>query len=1335
MNRTYQTVWNPALGVLQVASERTRRGSRGRGTRLACSGLSLSALLVAPLVQALPENGSSESLADLSSLSLERGLDWSLAGAWARSSARGVEVADESTLQLNGVISGSGAISKTGNGTLVLAGANTFSGALSIAGGTLVAASNTALGSSAGTVTVNGGQSRLEVQSGVALSNQTIDLKNGATLVNEGRLVNTLSSANSYGVGGTSAQGNVENYGHIRGTRAGVALAGNSSFRELHVLNSGADAEIIGMTTSGGGSGGNGITLAGGSAVQQITAYVNNLDGATITGNSGGYGIQATDYVTTNVVNSASNISGGVSGITLGGRNSTLSNLAGATLTSTGSYAVELRNGGSVSNDGQGSLLRAQTTAGGGSAVNISGYAGAVFNSNGAVIRGGSVSGVGINLLSGSVSNLGGALIESGGNAVQIAQASGQALVINQLSSIISSSGRGVSITGKGVVENLDGIIQGWHRGVVLGGGGSVLNQGRDSRISALRNDRLEPPNAAFGDPIRVTGLSIQGGAGQVENLDGASIYGYTRGVWLEAGGSVLNAGQGSLIEGERNFGVVISGGLARLENLDGAVIRGGVPSSSSNGSSAVVAFGAGGDLVNRGKGSVIGGDADVGVLIQCSSGCNSSSLYNTDGAQIAGGIYGVYLSSNVPEYRLPNGQFTTLNPDAANYSLQLVNRGSGSLISARYGLVTSSSLAEVYNLDGARIEGTERGVGLYGGGTLINDRFSSIGGGIEGAVVSSGAAVTLHNEGLIEGNVALSGEFGNTVYLYEGARLLGDLDLGQHTASQLLLNGDGRQLYSQAVTGSTQFDGTLIKRGSGFWNLDSDLGHTGQTLVEAGTLAVNSSIASSSFTIREGARLGGRGQVGSTLVERGAILAPGNSIGTLTVNGDLTLAPGSIFEVELDANGNSDQVVVSGGTAYLNGSTLQLRLLSPNSDYRAGVQSTLLTADAIVGSFDEVLGNPFAFLDFSFTYDSTSVSQSITRNSTRFADLAHTRNQVATADALDGLGASSLYGRVSALTREQAPNVFDNLSGELHASLTPVLVDDGRLLRDGALQRLATDGTAPNGVSVWSQVSGERSRIDGDGNAASVGRELTGLSLGADVRIQDWTLGALAGVSDGSVTVSRRDSSARTDGYHLGGYAGRSIEDLRLRFGVSHSWYGIDSRRDIDLSGTGQRLKARQDARVAQAFAEVGRVLEHEGTRIEPYIGLAQLQVRQDGFRERGGDARLRGRKADSDLTLLGGGVRIRHERDLAGLPLEMSAGLSWQHALGQRGSDRDLSFEGGESFRVRGVDVPRDVVQASIQSSLELVPDLRLGLGYSGQLSGEGQGSAIQASLRFDF
>ncbi len=124
---------------------------------------------------------------------------------------------------------------------------------------------------------------------------------------------------------------------------------------------------------------------------------------------------------------------------------------------------------------------------------------------------------------------------------------------------------------------------------------------------------------------------------------------------------------------------------------------------------------------------------------------------------------------------------------------------------------------------------------------------------------------------------------------------------------------------------------GQLIQQGSGTLLFDGDATpFLGSTQVQAGKLVVGSAAGSNAVlagdvSVANGAILGGHGRIdGDVTMNTGSVLSPGNSIGTLTVDGDLTMAQGTRMDVELGAAGNGDKVVVNGDLA-LNGVALDV--------------------------------------------------------------------------------------------------------------------------------------------------------------------------------------------------------------------------------------------------------------------------------------------------------------------------------------------------------------------------------------------------------------------------
>jgi autotransporter-associated beta strand protein len=105
-----------------------------------------------------------------------------------------------------------------------------------------------------------------------------------------------------------------------------------------------------------------------------------------------------------------------------------------------------------------------------------------------------------------------------------------------------------------------------------------------------------------------------------------------------------------------------------------------------------------------------------------------------------------------------------------------------------------------------------------------------------------------------------------------------------------------------------------VTKQGTGTWVIsNNNNSYTGATTVTAGKLVVNGNISTSSLTtVKDTAILGGSGTVAGVLVESGGKFAPGNSPGTLTFAGSLTLDSGSISDFEINAftSGNYDLAV-----------------------------------------------------------------------------------------------------------------------------------------------------------------------------------------------------------------------------------------------------------------------------------------------------------------------------------------------------------------------------------------------------------------------------------------
>ena len=389
------------------------------------------------------------------------------------------------------------------------------------------------------------------------------------------------------------------------------------------------------------------------------------------------------------------------------------------------------------------------------------------------------------------------------------------------------------------------------------------------------------------------------------------------------------------------------------------------------------------------------------------------------------------------------------------------------------------------------------------------------------------------------------------------------------------------------------------------------------------------------------------------------------------------------------------------------------------------------------------------------------------------------TSNERATAGGLDALiaanptgAAAAFAGAFAGLNAAQLASALDLVSGEIHASAQTELLNDSLFVRSGILDRLRQAGyaSAPGelnalgyagpalayqggpdfpikappaarpdyGLTFWAQAVGApRGRFDGDANAAGLTRDYEGFLTGVDRRFGDWRLGVAGGASHASLNVDARASSATIDTATLAGYAGGMLGGFNVRTGAAYSWSSVDTTRSIAFPGFADRTTARYDAATAQVFGEVGYGMRFGGFAVEPFAGLAWVNVHTDSFAEAGGGAALNGASNDENVGYSSIGVRAATAFTLMnGTVLVPRAAVAWEHAFGDVNPTATLAFQGAVgSFGITGTPLARDAAVVEAGLDWRVRPNIKLGVSYFGEFGDKVSDNAAKGMFTWNF
>jgi T5SS/PEP-CTERM-associated repeat protein len=596
-------------------------------------------------------------------------------------------------------------------------------------------------------------------------------------------------------------------------------------------------------------------------------------------------------------------------------------------------------------------------------------------------------------------------------------------------------------------------------------------------------------------------------------------------------------------------------------------------------------------------------------------------------------------------------------------------------------------------------------------------------------------------------------------------------LTVDANVGGSLSLAGSTATQSTGTIAGNVALDtGSVLYTGS-----SGTIG--GDVTVGADSVFADNGSVGGDVDVNSGGTLKGNGTVGGDAnINTGGTLAPGNSIGTLNVVGDVNFAAGSTYEVEVNAQGQSDRTIAT-GNANITGGTIQI-VPEVGSVYGVGTTYTFLTAGSVTGTFDAItLSTSSLFLDAALSYDATNAYATLMRNSTAFSSAAATANQVEAAHALDSLPVNDLSNAVAGQsTAAGAQAAYRAVTGELYAGIKGSLLEEG----------IKIEPSFVAGKKLWATFYGNWSERNGDdNNTHALMHKERGIAFGYDApaegglgqsKVLDRIGVSFAyGHSDYDLeTLENNRADGDADHLRLATYGSKDLlERLTLRPSAQVGVHMIETDRTVAFTGYTDRLETAYTAQTLTGSVEAAYRLYGKGfetareqqaggrgtSLIEPFATLTYGMAHINEMKESGGAAAL---SANDDLVSQGStrvGLRLVHNLQLmgetfglapqsnrdettscndgllsqgGGVPcLLVKAELSWKRLIGSASPSGTYNFAGSNSFMTQGAATPRNAALIDLGIGLPLTPQASIDLTYNAAFASEAVSSTIRGGV----
>lgn len=659
-------------------------------------------------------------------------------------------------------------------------------------------------------------------------------------------------------------------------------------------------------------------------------------------------------------------------------------------------------------------------------------------------------------------------------------------------------------------------------------------------------------------------------------------------------------------------------------------------------------------------------------------------------------------------------------------------------------------SLASTGSID---ISGISAGFdisGITASSQTIGD-LAGIGGSVflGGKKLIVGSSNNTSYSGVISGGVGDNRYSGGT-FVHEGTlqgttvSLQGDI---VNNASVVLFEETNSGVYSGTLSGS----GNLIKQGAGFIEfLNDSSAFAGNITINQGGLTIKGNLGGL-CNVLPNTWVAGNGTLGSDAINHGVVnqgsVQPGESIGTLTVNGNYTQAASGELVIEINESRATDLLQVT-GAATLDG---VLHIKPEPGEYLESTVYTFLTAQTVTGQFSEAISDIPLNYTVNYFPDKAQLfilgSGVITPDNNRRIDFDH----VIQPFDLDDPDIKDILGNLVVLPQNKYTKILNKLTPTQSGGFALSELENNfnvanAFFTKGADSRSCCYLDVCESTNIWVNPLGfvysQKSRYEIGQDSIGFTSHVYGMATGIDhIFDNNWSLGFGLGYSYSQLHWKRQIGKAHANSGYLGPYIKYDCDNFYFDFLLLGAGNFYDVDRKIIFPGFSRTAHSNPTNWNFSEVALAGFKLEPcYKFFVQPEFIIDQCNVFQEGFKEIGAGSvnlSVKNKYASFLRSLLN--LKFIKEWVCSSTCIVPSINVGWLRTTPLSGRHYNANFRDravyASNFSITSFSEVVDQLFAGAQLLISCQDRLTFSVGYDGKFGGGSKVSEVNMALHSRF